>query len=100
MSSHNLVTSTSYPAIVGSVLVSLRKERGMNQVELSDAVGVKQATWSRVENGMSALSIEQLGKAAAKLGVMPYQILHKADEATDYMKMTGHRLKLIQGQYC
>lgn len=89
MSSTILSPGTSYPAVVGGVLVKLRDEIGLRQAELATAVGVTQATWSRIENGSSALTIEQLGMAAAKLGVESNEVLRLADQASIQLKEQG-----------
>jgi len=93
MSTQELKPGTSYPAVVGSVLVKLRAQRGVRQADLAQAVGVTQATWSRIENGSSALTIEQLGLAASRLGLLPSQILRLAEEAVDELQQRGVRVE-------
>ena len=73
---------TTYPAIVGQVLVNERKARVLDQAAMAKAVGVTQSTWSRVERGESALTLDQLAKAAAVLQKRPGAILADADKAT------------------
>lgn len=90
---HNMVskhTSTpivrpaaSYPEIVGGVLKQLRVLRQLDQAALAHAVGVAQPTWSRIENGTIAITIEQLGFVAPQLGVSPSEILRRADVAAE-----------------
>jgi transcriptional regulator with XRE-family HTH domain len=48
--------------------------------------GISQPSWSRIERGETALSIEQLAKAASLFGVSPAQILKQAD---DYVSALG-----------
>jgi transcriptional regulator with XRE-family HTH domain len=71
---------TSYAAVVGRVLDSLRTERDMKQGALAESVGVGQSTWSRIEKGEVAISIDQLARAAAALGINPSDILLWADQ--------------------
>jgi len=94
MSSATLRPGTSYPAIVGGVLVKLRDDIGLRQSELATAVGVTQATWSRIENGSSALTVEQLGLAAVKLRTHPNEILLLADQAVEQLKAQGVSVEL------
>jgi len=89
MSSKSLRTVTSYPAIVGQVLCELRKKRGIDQAALAKLVGVTQPTWSRIETGASALTIEQLAVAADKLGVTPSEILVMADKSVKQLQSKG-----------
>ena len=89
MSSKPLRTVTSYPAIVGQVLSELRRRSGIDQAELADFVGVTQSTWSRIENGASALTIEQLAIAADALGIKRSEILELADQSVNELKSRG-----------
>jgi transcriptional regulator with XRE-family HTH domain len=52
-------------------------------------VGVTQSTWSRIENGASALTIEQLAIAADELGVKRSEILELADQSVNELKIRG-----------
>jgi transcriptional regulator with XRE-family HTH domain len=71
--------ATTYPSIVGGVLSNLRSQKGMHQKDLADAVGVTQATWSRIESGQNNVTLEHLRSAAKTLDVQPSQILAFAD---------------------
>ena len=70
---------TTWPAIVGRVLAELRKESGLNQGDVADAVGVGQAAWSKIERGDSALTIEQLYAAARRLELNASDVLRYAE---------------------
>lgn len=96
MSTVDLKPGTSYPAVIGSILVNLRNQQGIRQGDLAQAVGVTQATWSRIENGASALTIEQLGLAATRLGIQPNEILRHADQAVQQLKQRGVTVELTR----
>lgn len=89
MSRHALRTVASYPAIVGQVLCELRRKSGRDQSDLADAVGVTQSTWSRIEAGTSALTIEQLAVAANTLGVKTSEILQLTDQSVEELQNKG-----------
>ena len=76
----------AYPALVGAVLAGVRKSRKLSQSQLADAVGVGVSTWSRIESGESALSIEQLAAAADGLGVAPSVLLFTVDEQVSKLR--------------
>lgn len=99
VSSTSLQAVTSYPAIVGQVLCELRRKAGKDQSHLSSAVGVTQSTWSRIEAGTSALTIEQLAIAASYLGVKTSEILKLADQSVEDLRDKGAivREKRISG---
>lgn len=75
---------TTYPALVGSILAALRKqaEPSLTQLQVAEAVGVSVSTWSRIETGETALTVEQLAIAASALGTSPGAILGAADIKT------------------
>lgn len=81
--------ATTYPAIIGGILARLRNERGLDQGKMAESVGVGQSTWSRVENGVSALTIEQLAAAAAVIGARPSEILAMADRSAADLRQRG-----------
>ncbi len=84
-----VAAATSYPAIVGAVLVVVRKDRGLTQRDLAEQLGVSPSLWSRIEHGGSALSVEQLGRAAAALGVRPSDVASRADLAAEQLGRRG-----------
>src|SRR5689334_4806061 len=81
-----VVPATSYPAILGAVLVRLREERGLTQAVLAVRMGLAPSTWSRIEGGFSALSIDQLARVAEILGVRVGDIAQRADVAQDAVR--------------
>jgi transcriptional regulator with XRE-family HTH domain len=64
-------------------LGNLREERRLKQVDLAAQVGLAGSTWSRIENGSSALTIDQLAQVAEALSIRPGEILRHADAAQD-----------------
>lgn len=88
MSSASSVVTTS-AAILGAVLARLRKEKNLTQDELGRAAGVGATTWSRIEQGSSQLSTEQLRAAAKALGVSAAFVMNKADELEEELKAQG-----------
>lgn len=86
MSNQTVQDQTSYPAVVGHVLFEGRKQRNMEQADVGSALGLSQSSWSRIERGDSALSVEQLAKVAKLFGEPPSQILRQADEIADALK--------------
>lgn len=70
---------TTYPAIVGKVLTDLRSRQGIQQKDMANAVGITQATWSRIESGQTSVTLEHLRAAAKAIGATPSHILSIAD---------------------
>jgi transcriptional regulator with XRE-family HTH domain len=87
MSQTSSVTTSA--AILGAVLARLRKEKNMTQEELGKTVGVGATTWSRIEQGTSQLSTEQLRAAAKTLGVSATFVMRMAEEVEEELKTKG-----------
>lgn len=85
----SLRPAATYPSVVGNVLAQLRSQRGLQQQDLAAAVGVTQATWSRVENGQTNITVEHLRLAANQLGRMPGEVLSMADSTATMMQFNG-----------
>ena len=81
--------NTTYPALVGSIIAQCRKNKGIGQAEFAAALDLGQSTWSRIEKGQSALSIEQLAKVAEQLDIQPYELLALVDGAREDLKAQG-----------
>lgn len=71
---------TTYQTVLGRLIALKRRQRGMDQAELAEHVGVSNSTWSRIEAGLSALSIDQLAKAAEKLETPVGELTSEADD--------------------
>ncbi len=84
---------TTYPAIVGACLAAKRKEQGLSQSELALSVGLTVSTWSRIENGESALTIEQLALAAQRLNLPRSELLINADKKVAELEYRGIETK-------
>ncbi|SEH04592.1 helix-turn-helix domain-containing protein [Candidatus Venteria ishoeyi] len=89
MSRDKIYPTTTYPSIVGQILARKRGEQRIEQAEIAAKVGVTQSTWSRIERGESAFTIEQLAKAAKALGCKPHNILEDADRAKVQLRDQG-----------
>lgn len=89
MSTEIVRPATTYPVLVGNVLQALRKQKDIQQGALADRIGISQSTWSRIERGESALTVEQLSAAAEALGVVAGDILAYADRAAEEARRQG-----------
>ena len=57
------------PMNIGLRIIQLRVEKGWNQSELADALGIDQSTVSKIERGVSKANMETLSKIAKVFGV-------------------------------
>lgn len=89
--------STSLPAIVGSLLTRIRKERGFSQQVLAAKVGVSQPYWSKVEAGTAVLSLTQVWRAADALRVSPGDLVAQVDNAKTQLESQGIQVDMNSG---
>lgn len=72
--------AATYPMIVGSVIAQMRNHQQLRQEEVAQALGVTQATFSRMENGQSSITAEQLRAIGHRLGTQPSVLLSYAED--------------------
>jgi len=60
---------------VAEKLAQIRKSKNMNQLELSDFLGITRTSLSNIENGRQSLSIKYLELICNKLNVKSSEIL-------------------------
>lgn len=77
---------TSYSAVLGVVLSTLRKQRGLEQGQMAEKMGLSQASYSRLETGKSTFSVNQMFQAAEVLGIPRTDLFKKLDNTISYLE--------------
>lgn len=90
----NLKPATTYPDVLGAVLRHLRKTNGLEQQPVSEAAGVTQSTWSRIERGDTAITVDQLARAASCLNTKPEKILILVDQSVKAIQKQGVKVEV------
>ena len=80
---------TTYQTVLGRLIVQKRKEKGIDQKEMARRVGVSRSTWSRIESGSSAMSMDQLAKAASALGEPLGGLMLEVDDVVRGLQKEG-----------
>lgn len=88
------IAIATYPALVGAFLQARRKELGLSQTQVAEEAGLNVSTWSRIENGESALTIEQLAAVAEKLDLAPSTILRSVEEKVAVLRDRGIEISI------
>lgn len=92
MSRPNPKPGTTYGEVLGWIIRELRKQQNLDQIDLAKSLKITQPSWSRVETGSSALTVQQLGIVARKLKTTPQEILRLMDWATDELHRKGYKI--------
>lgn len=64
---------------VGALIRTHRQAAGLSQLQLADRAGIDNKTVSRAENGVFAVSIDQLARIARALGISSSELLPGRD---------------------
>lgn len=68
-----------YIKIIGSNIVSRRKELGIKQIELAHTIGIEDSALRRIESGRTNPTFKTLYKIATALEVEVSELLKKND---------------------
>jgi transcriptional regulator with XRE-family HTH domain len=79
-----------YAALIGRV-VEHRRSRVLNihQEQLAQALGISQSAYSRLEKGLSAMSVTQLRIVADQLQTTPAKLLQDAEHYANQLRAQG-----------
>jgi transcriptional regulator with XRE-family HTH domain len=83
------INIVSIQSVIGAVLAAQRKVLKRSQSEVAEAVGVTASTWSRIETGESAMTVEQLALAAQALELLPSAVLQAAEQKAAELMRKG-----------
>lgn len=67
--------------LVGRVIQSVRKSRGMSQEVLSGLAGLDRTHYSKIERGLRSPTIDTLFKIASALNISPHELMEKIEQA-------------------
>lgn len=82
---------TTYQSVLGAVINALRTSGGkiITQSDIANCLGVTVSTWSRIERGESALSLEQLLEVALFLNLPLSKLFQNVEEQIENIKKQG-----------
>lgn len=72
------VNTISYSAVVASLLANHRRIRGLEQADMAARLGITPPSYSRLETGQTALTVDALFSIAAVLGLDVSQLMAEA----------------------
>ena len=80
---------TTFSAVLGVVLANLRREKGVEQGEMAQRMGVSQASYSRLESGKSSFSVDQMFLAAIALGISGVELTQRLNNTINSLQVNG-----------
>jgi transcriptional regulator with XRE-family HTH domain len=91
MSSSPPAIGTTYQSVLGAVITHQRTsgERTITQTEIAAALDITVSTWSRIERGESSLSLEQLVRLVAFLGMSLSELFKVVEERVGQLAAQG-----------
>jgi transcriptional regulator with XRE-family HTH domain len=64
---------------IGEKIKDLRKEKGINQQEIADLIGMHRSNYSKIENGQRELSVSALSNIASFFDLSTDQLMGEPD---------------------
>lgn len=86
---------TTYGAVIGRVLVAGRTKAGLTQADVAARLRLTQSSWSRIERGVTPLTVLQLTAVARLLDRAPHDLLRAADETAACAQ--AHGIEVVRG---
>ncbi|WP_219012191.1 helix-turn-helix domain-containing protein [Shewanella algae] len=90
------IEQTSYSAVMGAVVSSIRKEKGIEQADVAQRMGLSQASYSRLEGGKATYSVDQVFLVAQALQVEPAELFQRV--CTTVGKLKAEEFDVIAQQ--
>ena len=87
--SNKLKPTTSLNSVLGKVIAHKRTQGGWDQVKFAKKLRWKQPTLSRMERGVTGISIQQLNQVAKVLGTTGSDLLYEAEEIAKSLQQRG-----------
>ncbi len=80
---------TSTPALIGALLAKRRIDRDLSQTEAAHFLDIGNSSWSRIENGESSLTIEQLFAICAGMDLKASHFLALVEDKRELLVRKG-----------
>ena len=78
--------------LIGKVIQSRRKSKGMSQEVLSGLAGLDRTHFSKIERGLRSPTIDTLFRIANALDISPHELIADIEEAVNAVKQNKKEL--------
>lgn len=89
MSDENLPAKVRFDVVVGAVLAHFRTLHGAPQSRVAELARLPTSTWSRLESGISGMSLAQMLKATRALETHPNVFIETIDRVLEALEGSG-----------
>jgi transcriptional regulator with XRE-family HTH domain len=86
----------TYSALLGRVLQHYREARGLSQAQVAQQLGMMQPSYSRIEQGGTAITVLQLRRIATAVGVDVATILNHVENWVG--TLTQQKIVVVESQ--
>lgn len=83
------IQRTTFNAVVGRLLASHREQKGLEQIDLANALNMSQPNWSRIERGDANISLELITRASSFLGLSATELVGESEDAREGLEAMG-----------
>jgi len=80
---------TCYTTVLGLVLREQREKKGLSQQHMADAIGMTSVGWGKLEKGVSALTVENLARAASTLDIKTSTLMKLVEDLIAELQQHG-----------
>jgi len=96
MSTPSPILGTTYQSVLGAVINSLRSKntKQITQGDIAKEIGITVSTWSRIERGESALTLEQLLSVALYLELPLSKLFQSVEEQIELLRVQGVKVAI------
>jgi|GEM_PF-4527521 len=89
---------TSIPAVIGSLLAKRRMDQALSQTDAADILDISTSSWSRIENGETSMTMDQLFAICRALELKPSAFFALVEDKIALLEEKGitvnpHKLK-------
>lgn len=85
-------SQTTYSAVLGSIVANNRKALGKEQLDIASALGISQASYSRLESGKSSMTTDQIFLVTRALGLSTPELFLQIENSITALESNGYSI--------
>ncbi|MCX6221288.1 MAG: helix-turn-helix transcriptional regulator [Bacteroidia bacterium] len=77
-------------------IADIRKSKGLTQRQICEKIGIAQNNYSKIETGITELTVDHLNKIAGALGVSVVSLIDPDSQSMDYFQELNSKIEALQ----